>query len=59
MANSGDWSDEGREGSPSKGKSSKKKSGPPALLRILSPISNAFKKGGKIRSKKKREKARS
>jgi len=57
---SSDWSDEDREKSPSRSGSSKKKSGgPPTWLRVLSPISNVMRKGGKVRAKKSRTKARS
>ena len=60
MADSGDWSDNERGNVSSQGKSAKKKGGPPTWLRVLSPISNlaSLRKGGKVRSKNTRMKAR-
>lgn len=58
MADSRDWSDEDRP--PTRGKPSGKKSGVPTWLRVVSPISNlsSLRKGGKVKRKSKRMKAR-
>jgi hypothetical protein len=52
-----DWSDSGKASTRSG--SSKKKSGPPTWLRVLSPISNlaSLKRGGKVKKRGKTRKA--
>ena len=53
-----DWSDSGKASQGRSG-SSKKKSGPPTWLRVLSPISNlaSLKRGGKVKKRGKTRKA--